>query len=87
MTPLEKSRIGLTLLKEAIVDYLAQHPEGLTNIEITRGLELESDFEGGQKNYLSWSILGILLAEKVVRYEKQGKTRRYFVDTAEHRSA
>ena len=83
MTPLEKSRAGLYLLKEAIVDYLVQHPEGLTNIDITRGLELESDFEGGQKNYLSWSILGILLAEKVVRYEKHGKTRHYFVVTAE----
>jgi len=81
MTPREKSRAGLHLLKEAIIDYLAQHPEGLTNIEITRGLGLESDFEGGQKNYLSWSVLGILLAEKLVRYEKQGNTRVYFADT------
>ncbi len=85
MTPREKSGAGLDLLKEALVEYLVQHPEGLTNIEITRGLGLESDFEGGQKNYLSWSVLGILLAEKLVRYEKQGNTRLYFADTTTRR--
>ena len=77
MTPREKSQTGLGLLKQAVLDYLREFP-GSTNIEIARGLDLESEFEGGQKNYLSWSILGVLLEEKLVRYEKRGNSRRYF---------
>jgi hypothetical protein len=84
MTPLEKSQHGLTFLKQAVVEYLQQYPEGLSNVEIARGLDLESDFEGGQKNYLSWSILGLLLREEAVHYKKQGNTRRYFAGPAEY---
>ncbi len=77
MTPLDKSHAGIGLLKEAVIEYLQQNP-GSTNIEIARGLDLESEFEGGQKNYLSWSVLGVLLEEKAVRYEKRANSRRYY---------
>ncbi len=40
---------------------------------------MRSDFEGDQKDYLSWSILGLLVGEAKVRYEMVGKQRRYFV--------
>jgi hypothetical protein len=77
MTAREKSHVGLDLLKQAILELLQQHPDGLTNIEIARELDLESAFEGGQKNYLSWSILGLLLAENAVIYTLDGRNRRY----------
>lgn len=77
MTALENSHVGLDLLKQAILELLQQYPAGLTNIEIARALDLESDFEGGQKNYLSWSILGLLLSEGAVNYAMDGNHRRY----------
>ena len=56
----DKARGGLELIKEAILSELKAHPHGMTNAEIVHQLGLESDFEGQNRNYLSWSILGIL---------------------------
>lgn len=67
------------MLKEAVTDLLREHPHGMINAEIARKLELESDFEGAQKNYLSWSLLGLLVNEGRVRYEKQANSRLYFI--------
>jgi len=48
---------------------------GLRNAEIAEILEIHSDYLGEQKDYLSWSVLGLLLNEgKVVR-----KGNKYFV--------
>jgi len=47
----------------------------LRNAEIAEILEIHSDYLGEQKDYLSWSVLGLLLNEgKVVR-----KGNKYFV--------
>jgi hypothetical protein len=45
---------------------------------VARELELESDFEGEQQNYLSWVVLGLPVNEGRVRYEKRGRGRVYF---------
>jgi hypothetical protein len=50
----------------------------LSNAEIVQRLALESDYEGKNKNYLSWSILGLLLAEKKIRYRGSRQQKRYF---------
>ena len=63
--------------KEAVLDFLAQH-QGVRHSEIVKALGLESDFEGNQKNYLSWSILGLLVNEKKIHYKLQGKSKLYF---------
>jgi len=75
MKPHEQARQGLNLLKEAILGILAQKSDGLRNAEIAEILEIHSDYLGEQKDYLSWSVLGLLLNEgKVVR-----KGNKYFV--------
>lgn len=74
----EQAQAALEQLKLAIVEHLAQHPEGSGNVDVADALGLRSDFEGEQKDYLSWSILGILINENRVRYEKVNGRRRYF---------
>jgi hypothetical protein len=72
----EKAQAGLEMLKGAILSELEQHPHGMTNAEIVHKLGLESDFGGSYRNYLSWSILGVLLGEGKVKCtgERQNKT-------------
>jgi len=75
MKPVEKAQQGLSLLKEAILEILEQKQDGLTNAEIADLLEIRSDYQGTQKDYLSWSVLGLLFNEgKIVR-----KGRKYFL--------
>lgn len=75
MKPQEQAQKGLELLKEAILGILAQKTDGLRNAEIDELLGIRSDYLGEQKDYLSWSVLGLLLNEgKVVR-----KGNKYFV--------
>ena len=81
MNPQEKAQAGLELLKEAVCDYLAEHPDGRANADIARALELESDFEGRQKNYLSWSVLGLLVNEDKVKYDERSGRKLYSVVT------
>ena len=80
MTPNEKAQQALQLLKESIYETIKQHPNGIGNSEISRLLGIESDFEGNQKNYLSWSVLGLLVNEKKVSYRKIGNRKYYFIN-------
>jgi hypothetical protein len=68
MEPKEQAQQGLVFLKEAILGILAQNPKGLRNSEIAEILDIHTDYDGRQKDYLSWSLLGLLKKErKVVR--------------------
>jgi len=62
-----KAQQGFKQLQTAVLEELENHPEGLRNSEIATNLELQSDYQGRQKNYLSWSILGLLINEGRVR--------------------
>ncbi|MGN6329153.1 MAG: helix-turn-helix domain-containing protein [Rhodanobacter sp.] len=77
MTAPKKANAALAILKEAILEHLANHPGGLGNSEIARDLGLESDFQGKQSNYLSWSVIGLLVNEGRVVYEKRGRNVFY----------
>lgn len=44
----DRAQVGLELIKEAILSELKAHPNGMTNAEIVRKLQLESDFEGAE---------------------------------------
>jgi len=72
MNPTEMAQQALESLKAAILKQLAQHPKGIGNSELARQLGLESDFQGKQKNYLSWSVLGLLVNQGLVVFEKRG---------------
>lgn len=62
---------GLQLIEEAIIRLLEANPQGLRNAKIADLLGLHSDFRGNQKDYLTYSILGGLIAkEKVIRNDK-----------------
>ena len=74
MNPAEKAQNGLKLLKEAILELLEQNADGLTNAKIAKMLDIKSDYQGVQKDYLSWSILGLLLNEGKIKR----KARLYF---------
>jgi hypothetical protein len=69
-----KAQKGLSMMKESILE-LAQINEGeITNSEASEALGLHSDYEGKQKDYLVYSILGLLIKDKVMAREKGNRT-------------
>lgn len=73
--------MGLALIKEAILDHLEGHRDGLRNADVAHDLGLESDHEGQQRDYLTYSVLGLLLKERRVEKIKRG-SRIYYLSTA-----
>ena len=70
----EKAQVGLDLLKDAVLDLARANPDGITNGETASVLGLKSDYGGGVKDYLSYSVLGILMREgKVDRDAEKGR--------------
>jgi hypothetical protein len=64
----ERAQIGLLLLKTAVLELAQANPAGITNAEAAKTLGLQSEYSGGSKDYLSWSVLGLLMREgKIVR--------------------
>ena len=64
----ERAQLGLTFLKSAVHTLARANPGGITNSDAASLLGLRSDYRGKQKDYLSYSILGLLLREgKVIR--------------------
>jgi uncharacterized protein len=59
----EKAQLGLGLLKEAILELARANPAGVSNSDAASLLGLRSDYGGGSKDYLSYSLLGILMRE------------------------
>ncbi len=60
---IEKAQIGLTLLKEAVLELAKANAGGITNADTASVLGLRSDYGGGSKDYLSYSLLGLLMRE------------------------
>ena len=73
----QKAQKALTDLKAAVYEFVKDN-NGLYHAQIVKALGLESDFEGKQKNYLSWSIIGILVNEGAIRYEMRRNRKIYF---------
>lgn len=68
----EKAQIGLTLLLDAVLELAQANPTGITNADASKILGLQSDYNGGSKDYLAWSLLGLLMRDgKVVRGEQR----------------
>jgi hypothetical protein len=66
----ERAQLGLELLKTSILELAKANPGGILNSDAAGLLGLRSDYQGKQKDYLSYSVLGLLLREgKVVRVE------------------
>ncbi|WP_233840519.1 GIY-YIG nuclease family protein [Dyella sp. 2HG41-7] len=68
----EKAQVGLELLKDAIFELAQANPDGILNSDAAKGLGLQSDYLGGSKDYLTWSVLGLLMREgKMKRVEQR----------------
>lgn len=66
----EQAQLGLEFLKQAVSNLISANPNGITNSDVASLLGLRSDYRGRQKDYLSYSILGLLLREgRVARRE------------------
>ncbi len=59
----EKAQVALALLKDAVLELAKANPAGISNSDAASILGLRSDYGGGSKDYLSYSVLGILMRE------------------------
>lgn len=59
----EKAQVALALLKDAVLELAKANPNGISNSDAASLLGLRSDYGGGSKDYLSYSVLGILMRE------------------------
>ena len=72
----ERAQQGLAMLKKAVHDLARANKDGITNADAASLLGLRSDYRGRQKNYLSYSVLGLLLREGRVRRVEPGRRHR-----------
>lgn len=72
-----KAQLGLKLIKEAIVAFINENPQGITNSNCAHYLGLQSNNEGRQQDYLTYSILGLLIADGEIKSEKMNNRRIY----------
>lgn len=76
----EESQKGLTLIERAIEKLLMIESEGLSNSEIAHSLGLESNHQGKQINYLTYSVLGIMMEKGFVKKIKNGNKTLYKIN-------
>jgi hypothetical protein len=66
----ERAQLGLELAKSAVLELVRANPRGIKNSDAASLLGLRSDYRGKQKDYLSYSLLGLLLREgKIDRHD------------------
>lgn len=63
----ERAQLGLELLKSAILELAKVNPKGISNSDAASLLGLRSDYQGKQKDYLSYSVIGLLIREGKIR--------------------
>lgn len=73
----EKAQIGIDLLKDALEEFSEANSEGITNSDAAHYLGLQSDNDGKQQDYLTYSVLGILLKESRLISVKESGRRKY----------
>lgn len=63
----QRAQAGLHLIKEAILDVLRDRPDGMSNSEIASLLDIRSRYGKKSEDFLSWSVLGLLLNEGTLK--------------------
>jgi hypothetical protein len=66
----ERAQIGLSMLKDSVLEFVKANDAGVTNSDVASLLGLRSDYGGGSKDYLSFSVLGLLIREGKVSRER-----------------
>jgi len=69
----ERAQLGLQLLKTAILEFARANPKGITNSDTASVLGLRSDYGGGSKDYLSYSLLGLLMRGGLLKRDSTSK--------------
>lgn len=69
----EKAQPGLSLIKDAVLELAQANPGGVTNSDAASLLGLRSDYGGEPKDYLSYSVLGLLMREGKLERSPSGK--------------
>lgn len=76
----EKAQVGLSLLKDAVLEFAKVNPKGISNSDAASLLGLRSDYGGGSKDYLSYSILGLLMREG--KLTRDGNSKRHIAQVS-----
>ena len=74
---LEKAQLGLQLLKDSTLTLAEENPDEVTNSDCAHYLGLQSNNEGKQQDYLTYSVLGLLIKEGALTSSKVGSRRKY----------
>ena len=69
----EKAQLGLLLLKDAVLELARANDKGISNSDAASLLGLRSDYGGGSKDYLSYSIIGVLMREGKLERDSTSK--------------
>ena len=62
---------GLRYIQDAVPALLESNPDGLRNAQIADSLGLRSSIRDGQRNYLTYSVLGGLMARGEVVQDRE----------------
>jgi hypothetical protein len=62
----ERAQLGVELLKAAVLEFARANNRGISNSDVASVLGLRSDYGGGSKDYLSYSILGLLMRDGLI---------------------
>lgn len=76
----EKAQLGLALLKEAVLELAKANPKGISNSDAASLLGLRSDYGGGSKDYLSYSVIGLLMRDGKLERDKSSRKHIARVD-------
>lgn len=69
----ERAQLGLELLKGAVLELVQANSIGVTNSDVASLLGLRSDYAGGSRDYLSYSVLGLLMRDGKLHRGTPGK--------------
>ncbi len=68
----ERAQMGLDFIKSAVMELAKANPGGIGNSDAAKYLGLQSNYGGGSKDYLSYSVLGLLMKEgRIERTERR----------------
>jgi hypothetical protein len=74
----ERVQMALKMIKDEVVAMAELNPQGITNAQVTNKLGLQSTHDGQHRNYLSHSILGVLMLDDRIIKVGRGTDARYF---------
>lgn len=78
-TPFDEAQAGLEQIKQATKRILQNCSDGMTNAEIADALGLRTSFDGSHKNYLTYTVLHLLMNEGCLGTATKGRHRYYFL--------